>query len=108
MQDWCNDSTSDFRTDSEGSNPLSCSIKKGRKKEMAEKYYKAYLSAEEEAYGVVKLTEEEHKAVVKFLNQVHEFSYGWCGSCDIDNVSFNTIDEVQESLYKEIYPDLEQ
>lgn len=72
---------------------------------MNEKYYKAYQAAEEESHGVVRLTEEEHKAVVKFLTQVYGFGGGWCGSCSIDEVPFDTEESAQESLYKEEYPD---
>lgn len=66
-----------------------------------EKFYKAYQSAEESSSGVVALTDEEYKAVEKFLKQVHAFISGWCGSCGIDPEAFKTENEACESLYKE-------
>jgi len=70
-----------------------------------EKYYKAYQSAEDMVSGIVHLTEEEHKAVQKFLSQVNIFidgyGGGYCGSCAIDEMTFDTIEEAEESLYRE-------
>ena len=50
---------------------------------MEEKYYITCQSAEEIALGVVALTDDEHKAVKKFLEQVYNFYTGYCGSCEI-------------------------
>lgn len=65
------------------------------------KYYKAYQHAEEQSDGIVHLTEDEYKAVKKFLEQVYNFSDGWCGTCGIEEKAFDTEEEAQESLYKE-------
>ena len=68
-----------------------------------EKYYKARQSAEAAASGIVHLTEEEYRAVQKFLSQVYEFSRVevYCGSCGIDETAFDTEEEAEASLYWE-------
>ena len=66
---------------------------------MKENYYIACQSAEERSDGIVKLTEDEHKAVKKFLEQVYNFEGGYCGSCGIDEKGYSTEEEAQEVLW---------
>ena len=68
---------------------------------MEEKYYIAYQNAEDQSSGIVCLTDEEHKAVKKFLSQVYSFSGGYCGTCGIEDKSFPSVEEAQNSLYEE-------
>jgi len=65
---------------------------------MDEKYYLAHQCAEEDSAGVVQLTEQEHKAVQKFLDQVYKFSGGYCGTCSIGIESFNSKEEAENKL----------
>ncbi len=68
---------------------------------MEEKYYIAYQSAEETSNGIVCLTDEEYKAVNKFLKQVYDFSAGYCGSCGINEKSYSNKEEAEIALYEE-------
>lgn len=68
---------------------------------MKEKYYIAYQTAEEQSYGIVHLTEEEHKAVQKFLQQVYNFSSGYCGSCGVEEKAYTNEEEAQAALYEQ-------
>ena len=70
---------------------------------MEEKYYIACQSAEETASGVVCLTDEEHKAVKKFLEQVYSFSAGYCGSCGIDEKGYSDKEEALDVWYDRDY-----
>lgn len=70
-----------------------------------EKYYIARQCAEEECAGVVKLTDDEYAAVRKFLDQVYDFSSGYCGSCGIGKNPYETYNDAQESLLRSIYGD---
>lgn len=65
-----------------------------------EKYYIASQSAETESQGIVHLTEAEYKAVLKFLNQVHKFSSGYCGYCYISEKAYDSKYEAEIALYK--------
>lgn len=67
---------------------------------MEEKYYIACQSAEETSYGIVLLTDEEYKAVSKFLKQVYSFSARYCGSCGIDEKSYLDKEEAEIALYE--------
>lgn len=65
-----------------------------------EKYYIAYQMAESESEGVVKLTDEEFKAVTKFLDQVSNFEdRSYCGTCGINPTPYATEEEAREKLY---------
>ena len=51
-----------------------------------EYYYNASIAADEEYTTIVRLTKAEHKAVQKFLNQLHPHSF--CGYCEIGNIAY--------------------
>jgi len=63
-------------------------------------YYIARQVEEDCSYGVVHLTEQEFAAVRKFLNQVDDFTEGYCGSCEISDKIFETEKEAVNYMVK--------
>lgn len=68
-------------------------------KNMNAKWYVRCNSAEEDEYYVVQLTEDEYKAVVKFINNADYISGGChCGACHIINHGFDTREEAVDAI----------
>lgn len=57
---------------------------------MMSKWYVRCNSAEDDCYAIVNLTEDEYKAVIKFLNADNVYGGGFCGNCYIINHGFDT------------------
>lgn len=55
-----------------------------------EYWYVGELCAENVYTTPIHLTEKEHEAVVKFLNQLNAKSFGYCGSCSIGDIAYLT------------------
>lgn len=64
-------------------------------------FYKVYQIGEQTSKGIVSLSEEEHKSVTKYLDEVDRLSWGDCGKNRLGDVPFNTYEEASESLSKE-------
>jgi hypothetical protein len=66
---------------------------------MNKRFYIFKQWAEENAYGIVELTEDEFKAVRKFLDTDYVIAGDWVGGRMLyDAYGFNTYDEAYEFL----------
>lgn len=65
---------------------------------MNNKWYIRCNSAEEDSYAVVQLTEDEYRAVVKFLSAEALYSSGFTGYCYIINYGFDTKEEALNAI----------
>lgn len=61
-----------------------------------EKYYIRDLSAEGSATAVIALTDDEYKAVKKFLDAPNVVDYGYSGNCTISDIGYETYEEALE------------
>lgn len=64
-----------------------------------EKYYIRDLSADGGATAVVALTDDEYKAVKKFLDAPNVFDDGYGGDCTISDIGYETYEEALEHCH---------